>query len=100
MTVIQGGESYAALACGLQRALSQAGGSPAEHRTDSLSAARNNQQNVWTDAYSALCAHYQMQPTRNNLGHSHENGVVECANGSLKETLIKPVNFESWPIAG
>lgn len=36
VTAIQGGESYAALACGLQRALKQAGGSPIEHRTDSL----------------------------------------------------------------
>ena len=89
VTVVQGGESYAALATGLQRALQQAGGSPVEHRTDSLSAARNNRQNVWTDAYSELCAHYQMTPTRNNLGQSHENGVVECANGSLKKRLAQ-----------
>lgn len=87
VTIVQGGESYAALACGLQRALGQAGGSPVEHRTDSLSAARNNTQNVWTDAYSELCDHYHMLPTRNNPGQSHENGVVECANGSLKHRL-------------
>lgn len=87
VTVVQGGESYAALAAGLQRALQEAGGSPIEHRTDSLSAARNNRQNVWTDAYGELCAHYNMTPTRNNLGQSHENGVVECANGSLKRRL-------------
>jgi hypothetical protein len=89
VTVVQGGESYAALATGMQRALQQAGGSPVEHRTDSLSAARNNRQNVWTEAYDALCAHYQMTPTRNNLGQSHENGVVECANGSLKQRLAQ-----------
>lgn len=89
VTIVQGGESYAALATGLQRALQQAGGSPVEHRTDSLSAARNNRQNVWTDAYSELCEHYQMTPTRNNLGQSHENGVVECANGSLKKRLAQ-----------
>ena len=87
VTIVQGGESYAALACGLQRALQQAGGSPVEHRTDSLSAARNNTQNIWTDAYRDLCDHYRMQPTRNNPGQSHENGVVECANGSLKHRL-------------
>lgn len=87
VTAIQGGESYAALASGLQRALQQAGGSPIEHRTDSLSAARNNRQNQWTDGYSDLCSHYNMTPTRNNLGQSHENGVVECANGSLKRRL-------------
>ncbi|WP_206679544.1 hypothetical protein [Vreelandella salicampi] len=50
--VAQGGESYAALAAGLQRTLQQAGGSPVEHRMDSLSAAFNNRQNVWTEAYS------------------------------------------------
>jgi hypothetical protein len=93
VTVVQGGESYAALACGLQRALQQAGGSPAEHRTDSLSAARNNRQNVWTDAYQDLCTHYQMQPTRNNLGQSHENGIVECANGSLKRRLSQQLKL-------
>jgi len=87
VTVVQGGESYAALASGLQRALQEAGGSPMEHRTDSLSAARNNRQNVWTDAYGELCAHYSMTPTRNNLGQSHVNGVVECANGSLKRRV-------------
>jgi hypothetical protein len=87
VTIVQGGESYVALACGLQRALKQAGGSPKEHRTDSLSAARNNRQNVWTDSYSELCDHYNMQPTRNNPGISRENGVVECANGSLKRRI-------------
>jgi len=71
----------------LQRALQQAGGSPIEHRTDSLSAARNNRQNQWTDAYSDLCRHDNITPTRNNLGQSHENGVVECANGSFKRRL-------------
>ena len=30
-----------------------------------------------------------MTPTRNNLGQSHENGVVECANGSLKKRLAQ-----------
>lgn len=56
-------------------------------------AARNNRQNVWTDAYGELCAHYQMQPTRNNLGVSHENGVVECANGSLKRRLSQQLKL-------
>lgn len=89
ITVVQGGESYAALSGGLQRALTQAGGCPVEHRTDSLSAARNNKQNVWTDAYQDLCEHYNMTPTRNNLGQSHENGVVECANSSFKRRLAQ-----------
>ncbi len=85
--VIQGGESYSALADGLQRALRTLGGSPLEHRTDSLSAAYNNHINVWTDDYDALCQHYKMTPTRNNTGVSHENGAIEAAHGSLKRRL-------------
>jgi hypothetical protein len=93
VTVVQGGESFVALSEGLQRALRLAGGSPEEHRTDSLSAARNNKQNVWTDDYEALCKHYSMVPTRNNLGKSHENGVVECANGSFKHRLSQQLRL-------
>ena len=93
VTVVQGGESFVALSEGLQRALRLAGGSPEEHRTDSLSAARNNKQNVWTDDYEAMCKHYSMVPTRNNLGKSHENGVVECANGSFKHRLSQQLRL-------
>ena len=39
---IQGGESFSALAQGLQEALWRLGGAPLEHRTDSLSAAFRN----------------------------------------------------------
>ncbi len=34
-----------------------------------------------------------MEPTRNNLGQSHENGVVECANGSLKRRLSQQLKL-------
>ncbi len=85
--VVRGGESYAALACGLQRALHQAGGAPLEHRTDSLSAARNNPVNRWNDSYQSLCDHYGLRPSTNNPGLSHENGAIECAHGSLKRRL-------------
>jgi hypothetical protein len=40
--VVLGGESYTALACGLQNALWALAGAPAEHRSDSLSAAFRN----------------------------------------------------------
>jgi hypothetical protein len=40
--VVLGGESYTALACGLQNALRALAGAPAEHRSDSLSAAFRN----------------------------------------------------------
>lgn len=42
MRVVTGGESFTALAEGLQEALGQLGGVPAEHRTDSLAAAWKN----------------------------------------------------------
>ena len=42
--MVEGGESFDALAHGLQNALWQAGRRPAEHRTDSLSAAFKNLQ--------------------------------------------------------
>ena len=42
VTVIDSGESFLALSTGLQAALWALGGSPEEHRTDSLSAAFNN----------------------------------------------------------
>ena len=84
-----GGESYSALADGLQSALFRAGGSPIEHRTDSLSAAFNNsvEEQKLTQSYQALCSHYNLQATRNNRGVSHENGAIECAHGSFKRRL-------------
>jgi hypothetical protein len=89
--VILGGESYVALAEGLQNALWALGGSPHEHRSDSLSAAFRN---LDTDAredltrrYDALCLHYGMQPTRNNRGVAHENGSIESSHGHFKKAV-------------
>jgi len=89
--VILGGESYTALAESLAEALERLGGVPLEHRTDSLSAAFKNldaqaQQDV-TQRYQALCAHYGMQPSRNNRGRGHENGSVESPHGHLKRRI-------------
>lgn len=86
--VVLGGESFTALACGLQNALWSLGGAPAEHRSDSLSAAfRNLDQDAAEDQtrrYEALCADYRMQPTRNNRGVAHENGAIESQHGHFK----------------
>lgn len=86
---IQGGESFAALSEGLQNALTQLGGVPIEHRTDSLSAAFNNlsEQQALTRDYQGLCAHYGLKASRNNKGISHENGAIETAHRSLKHRL-------------
>jgi hypothetical protein len=87
--VVEGGESFEALSKGLQNALWQAGGSPQEHRTDSLSAAFKNltEEQDFTVRYTALLDHYGMAGTRNNRGVSHENGSVESPNRYLKEAL-------------
>lgn len=89
--VILGGESFVALAAGLQDALWSLGGSPREHRSDSLSAAFRNlavdARNDLTERYAALCAHYGMTPSRNNRGVAHENGAIESAHGHLKSTI-------------
>lgn len=89
--VILGGESYVALAEGLQNALWALGGSPLDHRSDSLSAAfRNLDADARADLtrrYDALCEHYGMTPSRNNRGVAHENGSVESAHGHLKKIV-------------
>jgi transposase InsO family protein len=89
--VVLGGESFVALAEGLQNALWALGGVPKEHRSDSLSAAFRNlttdaQQDL-TQRYQGLMRHYGMEPSRNNAGIAHENGSIESAHGHLKQAL-------------
>ncbi len=89
--VVLGGESYVALAEGLQNALWSLGGVPANHRTDSLSAAFKNLDRVTqadlTDRFDALCHHYGMTPSRNTKGIAHENGSIEGPHGHLKRAI-------------
>ena len=85
------GESFVALAAGLQDALWTLGGAPEEHRTDSLSAAFRNLgpevEEDWTVRYDALCGHYGMAASRNNRGVAHENGAIEAPHGHLKSAI-------------
>jgi hypothetical protein len=89
--VVLGGESFVALAEGLQNALWTLGGVPREHRTDSLSAAFRNLDQAAKDdltrRYDALCAHYRMTPSRNNRGVAHENGAIESTHGHLRRAI-------------
>lgn len=89
--VIYGGESYAALAEGLQDALWRLGAVPKEHRSDSLSAAFKNltkdESEDITLRYQQLCRHYGMVPSRNNRGKGHENGAIESPHGHLKKRI-------------
>jgi hypothetical protein len=89
--VVLGGESFVALAEGLQNALWCLGGVPREHRSDSLSAAFRNldhdaRQDL-TRRYENLCGHYGMTATRNNAGIAHENGSIEGPHGHLKRAI-------------
>jgi len=89
--VVLGGESFVALAEGLQNALWSLGGVPSEHRSDSLSAAfRNLDKDARTDLtvrYEDLCSHYGMTASRNNAGVAHENGSIEGPHGHLKRAI-------------
>jgi len=89
--VVLGGESFVALAEGLQNALWALGGTPCEHRSDSLSAAFRNldadAREDMTRRYQALIDHYGMKASRNNAGIAHENGSIESAHGHLKKAL-------------
>ena len=89
--VVLGGESFTALAEGLQGALWDLGGAPRDHRTDSLSAAfrnlRKDEAEDMTERYRALCAHYGMTVSRNNRGLAHENGSIEGPHGHLKREI-------------
>ncbi|ESY64911.1 transposase [Mesorhizobium sp. LNHC252B00] len=62
--VVLGGESFVALAEGLQNALWSLGGAPREHRSDSLSAVFRNldkdPREDLTRRYDELCGHYGM----------------------------------------
>ena len=93
VTVVLGGESFSALAEGLQESLWRLGGAPLEHRTDSLSAAYKNlsteARRDLTERYEDLCAHYGMAATRNNRGVSHENGAVESPHGHIKRRIAQ-----------
>jgi hypothetical protein len=89
--VVLGGESFVALAEGLQNALWALGGVPKEHRSDSLSAAFRNLDKAveddLTQRYEGLMVHYGMTPSRNNPGVAHENGSIEGPHGHLKRAL-------------
>ncbi len=84
-------ESFESLAEGLEAALWQLGGVPAQHRTDHLSAAIRPLDAAGradaTDRYAALLAHYGMTPTTNTAGEAHENGDVEQAHYRFKQAV-------------
>ena len=100
--IVLGGESYPALASGLENALRLLGGVPQEHRSDSLSAAFRNltkpDADDLTKRFEALVAHFGMVPSRNNRGVAHEtcpwalvprDGAIESRHGHVKKRIAQ-----------
>ncbi len=85
------GETFEALAEGLQQALWDLGGVPEVVRSDNLSAAthelKRQRGRVLNDRFRAVLDHYGLQSTRINPRASHENGVVEQAHRRLKSAM-------------
>ena len=82
-------ESFESLAQGYERALWRLGAVAPEHRTDNLTAAtkRCGGTRVFTEKWQKVMAHYQVKPTRNNPGESHENGSVEKSHDLFKNAF-------------
>jgi hypothetical protein len=88
-------ECFESLAEGLQNALWELGGVPAEHRTDSLSAAVNNLKDKaeFTARYEGLLAHYQLQGSHTSPGRAHENGDVEQSHYRFKRAVEQALSL-------
>jgi hypothetical protein len=86
---ISASESFETLTCGYMRAVAELGAVAEEHRTDNLTAAVNNHGNSHTfnERWCAFLGHYDVKPSKNNPGESHENGSIEKSHDLLKNAL-------------
>src|SRR5216684_421332 len=84
-------ESYESLVEGFETCLWQVGGVPRQHRTDHLGAAIHPLSTAGRaqakERYRLLMAHYNLEPTTNNLGVAHENGDVEQEHFRFKDAV-------------
>ena len=87
------GETFEALAGGVQGALWELGGVPLELRSDNLSAATHELKRTagraLTARFGAVLEHYGLRSTRIRPGESHENGVVEQRHCRTKSALAQ-----------
>jgi hypothetical protein len=87
------GETYEAMAAGIQGALWELDRVPYVLRSDNLSAAshdlRKTSGRALTQRYQALLDHYGMTATRIQPGASHENGAVEQRHHRTKRALAE-----------
>jgi len=82
-------ESFESFSEGLQQAFWELGGVTAEHRTDRLSAAVHNLQDLreFTVRYDALLGHYRLVGRKTNAQCPHENGDVEQRHYRFKKAV-------------
>ncbi len=82
-------ESFETLTCGYTRAVAELGAVAEEHRTDNLSAAVTNHgsSHTFNERWSAFLKHYDVMPSKNNPGESHENGSIEKSHDLLKKAI-------------
>jgi len=82
-------ESFESLSEGLQNALWELGGVPAEHRTDRLTAAvhKTEHPDEFTQRYEALLRHYGLTGRKIQAGRAHENGDVEQSHHRFKRAV-------------
>ena len=82
-------ESFESLSRGFQEAVWEAGGVPARHRSDSLTAAVNNLSNekLFQRRYRDLMDYYGIAPERINVRKANENGDVESLHGHFKRAV-------------
>jgi hypothetical protein len=82
-------ESFSTLTKGFEQGVLELGGVASEHRTDNLTAATQKMGNdrIFTQRWIEFLDHYQVQPSRNNPGVSHENGSVEKSHHTFKNAV-------------
>lgn len=87
------GETFEALAAGVQGALWALGGVPAVLRSDNLSAATHELKasggRDLTPRFRAVLEHYGIRSSRITPGRAHENGIAEQAHRRLKALLAQ-----------
>lgn len=88
-------ESFESLAEGLQNALWELGGVPAEHRTDNLTAAiiRLGKRDELTAPYRGLMDHYGLRASHNSPGRAHENGDIEQSHHRFKRAVAQALKL-------
>jgi hypothetical protein len=93
------GETFEALAAGVQGALWALGGVPAVLRSDNLSAATHELKasggRTLTPRFRAVLEHYGIQSSRIAPGRAHENGIAEQAHRRLKALLAQALLVRS-----